>query len=248
MPNQVVFYFVQYAVIFTTFLSWFAILITGKYPRGLFKFSVGAMRWYQRMAAYLYLLRDEYPPYSINAEARPGNEIVSLVVGVPLFFVFVALQFLPFVGLLRTEQDNVRVQSSLTAPADFHREAPTGTANSTRITLLDYNNSASLPLGSRSSRLRLSGYRIVGFYVHAEKDGPLPVLFSPYFFRLHDCIGEGFSPIDTSSSASSFQFGLWWFGGHGQGDVYFEIPSNATPCNLIYHAGLGEVHFNFNSK
>jgi len=246
VPNQFVFYFVQYAALFTTFLSWFAILVTGRYPRGLFKFSVGAMRWYQRQAAYIYLLRDEYPPYSINADARPGNEIVSLVVGVPLFFMFVALQFLPFVGLLRTEQDNVRVQASLSAPAEFRREAPVGTANSTRITLLDYNNFASLPLRSRATRL--AGYRVVAFSVRAEKDGSLPVFFSPYFFRLHDCIGEGYSPVDTSSSSSSFQFGLWWFSGHGQGDVYFQIPSNAAPCNLIYHAGLGEVHFNFRSK
>lgn len=244
IPNQFVFFFVQVAWCFTTFISWFAILITGKYPRGFFKFAVGVIRWQQRIYAYLFLLRDEYPPYSINANARPGNEIISLVVGVPLFLVLVAVQFLPFVGLLRSEQDNVRVQSPLTEQTRFRREAPTGEANNTRITLLDYQDDGSFPPGSRTERL--NGYRIVVFRVRAEKTGSIPTLFSPYFFRLHDCFDDGYSPADTSSANSSnFQFALWWFGGSAEGNVYFQIPRRMTPCNLIYHAGLGEVHFNF---
>lgn len=244
IPNQFVFFFVEVAWFFTTFVAWFAILITGRYPRGLFKFAVGVIRWRQRAYAYLFLLRDEYPPYSINADARPGNEIVSLVVGVPLFFVLVAVQFLPFVGLLRSEQDNVRVQTSLTEQSAFRREAPTGEANNTRITLLDYNDDGSLPFGSRTRRL--SGHRIIVFRVRAEKTGVVPTLFSPYFFRLHDCLDDGYSPVDTSSlDSGNFQFRLWWFSGESQGNVYFQVPRGMTPCNLIYHAGLGEVHFNF---
>ena len=243
MPNYLVFQFVNYGWLFTTFLSWWMILFTGKYPRGLFKFSVGVLRWQQRQLAYVYLLRDEYPPYSVNANARPGNEVVSLVVGVPLFFLFVALQFLPFIGLLGTERDDVRVQSSLDARTQFHREAPTGVANSTRITLLDYVDNTSLPRGSTATRH--SGYRVVEFTVRAEKDGAMPVLFSPYFFRLHDCEGEGYSPDAASSRDNGFQFAVYWFSGHSQGDVYFQIPTGAEPCDLVYHAGLGEVHFDF---
>jgi hypothetical protein len=244
VPNQFVFYFVQQAALFTTFLSWFAILFTGRYPRGLFKFSVGTLRWYERQAAYIYLLRDEYPPYSINADARPGNEIVSLVVGVPLFFVFVAIQFLPFVGLLRTDTDTVRVESSLTSQSQLRREAPTGEANSTRVTIASYDDDGFLPRASRTQRL--SGYRIVIFHIRAEKTGNLPALFSPYFFRLHDCFDTGYSPVDVSAAnTTNFAFGLWWFRGHAEGDVYFQIPRGNSACNLIYHAGLGEVHFNF---
>ena len=39
---------------------------------------------------------------------------------------------------------------------------------------------------------------------------------------------------------------LWWFDG-SEGDVYFEIPRHLDAVQLIYHAGLGEVHFNFTS-
>ena len=92
IPNYIAFYFVQIAWFFTTFISWFAILITGRYPRGLFKFSAGVIRWYERMAAYLYLLRDEYPPYNVTSGARPGNEVLSAIIGLPLFAGYVALQ------------------------------------------------------------------------------------------------------------------------------------------------------------
>ncbi len=84
IPNQIVFGFVQFAWYITTFIAWWAILFTGRYPRGLFRFNVGVMRWYNRSAAYTYLLRDEYPPYSISDDARPGNEVVSAVIGLPI--------------------------------------------------------------------------------------------------------------------------------------------------------------------
>lgn len=44
----------------------FAILITRRFPRGLYDFSVGAFRWTTRVEAYLLLLHDEYPPFSLD--------------------------------------------------------------------------------------------------------------------------------------------------------------------------------------
>jgi len=48
----------------TTVIAWFAILLTGSYPRELYHFGVGVLRWNARVEAYLLLLNDEYPPFS----------------------------------------------------------------------------------------------------------------------------------------------------------------------------------------
>jgi hypothetical protein len=50
----------------TSFVAWLAILFTGNYPEGLYEFSVGVLRWFLRVEAYLLLLVDEYPPFSFD--------------------------------------------------------------------------------------------------------------------------------------------------------------------------------------
>jgi hypothetical protein len=47
-------------------IAWFVILFTGSFPRGMFDFVVGVSRWSVRVNAYIYLLRDEYPPFSLK--------------------------------------------------------------------------------------------------------------------------------------------------------------------------------------
>ena len=49
-----------------TFVAWFAILFTGRYPRGMFDFNVGVQRWQARVFAYVYLMRDEYLPFRLG--------------------------------------------------------------------------------------------------------------------------------------------------------------------------------------
>lgn len=50
----------------TTVIAWFHIVITGSYPEGLYRFGVGALRWSTRVEAYMLLLNDEYPPFTIG--------------------------------------------------------------------------------------------------------------------------------------------------------------------------------------
>jgi hypothetical protein len=53
------------AVFIVLIISWFAILFTAKYPKGLFNFVSGYLRWQMRVNAYwMYLLTDKYPPFS----------------------------------------------------------------------------------------------------------------------------------------------------------------------------------------
>jgi hypothetical protein len=67
IPHYIVLFFLFILVIVATIVSWFAILFTGTYPRGLFDFVVGVMRWAMRVWAYAWLLvTDEYPPFRLE--------------------------------------------------------------------------------------------------------------------------------------------------------------------------------------
>jgi len=222
-------------------MSWFAILITGRYPRGLFKFSVGVMRWYVRMASYLYLLRDEYPPYTINADARPGNEVLSAIVGFPLFIAYVSLNLLPFAGFLGGGTTTVDVQrATLQSPPALARERPTGEANSLRITLLSYDDRAGTPRALNGRRT--AGYHLVAFRVRAEKDGFWPTLYTPVLFSLRDCLGNSYA-LETDES--DFTVRLFWRSGNTAGDIYFRFPDGQSPCSLKYYTGRGGITFRF---
>jgi hypothetical protein len=136
IPNLVVFWFVQIAFLVTTFIAWWAILLSGRYPRGLFEFNTGVMRWYNRQFAYLFLLRDEYPPYSINREARPGNEVVSSIIGLPLGAAYFGFYAAFAIGPLIGGGDDVSV-ASVDLESGIERERPSGSAGGVRVTLED---------------------------------------------------------------------------------------------------------------
>jgi hypothetical protein len=67
IPHYVVLFFLILAAIVCVIIAWFAILFTGRYPRGLFDFVVGVGRWSNRVSAYAFVLvTDKYPPFSLN--------------------------------------------------------------------------------------------------------------------------------------------------------------------------------------
>ena len=68
IPHYVVLFFLGIAAFVCVVISWFAILFTGRYPRGLFDFVVGVMRWGNRVQGYaLVLITDRYPPFRLSA-------------------------------------------------------------------------------------------------------------------------------------------------------------------------------------
>lgn len=67
IPHYIVLAFLWLGAIIAIIIAWFAILFTGKYPRGLFDFVVGVGRWSLRVNAYAFLLlTDDYPPFSLS--------------------------------------------------------------------------------------------------------------------------------------------------------------------------------------
>jgi Domain of unknown function (DUF4389) len=67
IPHYIVLVFLVIAALFAIIVAWFAILFTGRYPRGLFDFVLGVGRWGNRVAGYAFVLvTDQYPPFRLS--------------------------------------------------------------------------------------------------------------------------------------------------------------------------------------
>jgi uncharacterized protein DUF4389 len=67
IPHYVVLVFLYICSFFVVIAAWFAILFTGRFPRGLFDFLVGVERWTNRVIGYaLVLVTDRYPPFRLS--------------------------------------------------------------------------------------------------------------------------------------------------------------------------------------
>jgi hypothetical protein len=67
IPHYVVLVFLDIAAVVVVIIAWFAILFTGRYPRGIFDFVAGVIRWHNRVLAYaLVLVTDRYPPFRLS--------------------------------------------------------------------------------------------------------------------------------------------------------------------------------------
>jgi hypothetical protein len=68
IPHYVVLFFIDVGMFFALIGAWFSILFTGRYPRGIYDFVVGVMRWHNRVAGYAFILvTDQYPPFSLSS-------------------------------------------------------------------------------------------------------------------------------------------------------------------------------------
>jgi hypothetical protein len=65
IPHFIALTFLGFGAFVVLVLSWFAVLFTGIYPRGMFDFMVGVQRWGTRVGAYVLFLTDQYPPFSL---------------------------------------------------------------------------------------------------------------------------------------------------------------------------------------
>ena len=75
IPHYIILFFLGIAYFILTIVALFAILFTSRYPRGIFDFNVGVLRWYWRVAYYSYsaLGTDRYPPFSLERRDYPAN-------------------------------------------------------------------------------------------------------------------------------------------------------------------------------
>ena len=66
LPHVILLYFVNIGCVFIVYLCFWIVFITGNYPRSLFEFVTGVLRWQTRISAWLFGLVDIYPPFGLR--------------------------------------------------------------------------------------------------------------------------------------------------------------------------------------
>jgi hypothetical protein len=66
IPHYIALFFVGIGAFFVAVFAFFAVLFTARYPRGAFDYIVGTLRWGYRVAAYVHLMTDAYPPFTLQ--------------------------------------------------------------------------------------------------------------------------------------------------------------------------------------
>jgi len=72
IPHLFLLYFRIIATFLLSFLAFFAVLFTGKYPQEFFEFNVGTTRWFYRVNLYLNFMTEKYPPFSGKSDEELG--------------------------------------------------------------------------------------------------------------------------------------------------------------------------------
>lgn len=76
LPHAFILYFRLIGVYIVTFLSWWSILFTGKYPESFHRFVVGTLRWATRVGIAMSYMTDEYPPFHGRPIEYEADEVI----------------------------------------------------------------------------------------------------------------------------------------------------------------------------
>ena len=66
IPHIIVLYVLGIATFVVAVIGYWAVLITGRYPKGMYNFVLGVTRWQTRTSLWLFGLTDKYPPFSLS--------------------------------------------------------------------------------------------------------------------------------------------------------------------------------------
>jgi hypothetical protein len=234
-PHQIALYFLAVvAIVLILPLAWLAILVTGRYPRPLFRFMVGVMRWYWRVNAYSSLLRDEFPPYSMRSESRQGTigkVLISFAV-VILAFIALAVAVAALGGINpRTETVSVSYQSALR-----DQQTETLSIEGTEVALLGaddpYSEAGVPPAGKRYVAFSLSVTNRESIITSAyesdfELRGSFDNPYAPEYVVLPDRFRRD-AVLERGESARV--------------TVVFAVFTFEEPASLTYTPGLGILY------
>ena len=225
-------------------IGWVAVLIAGRFPKGLHGYVEGVLRWAARVSAYVYSLTDEFPPFgfAVDAGASGRNAFLSSVIGIlatgGVISLFATLFILRpgsvvaevsyerlLAGELRLNETHLQVDS---AEDQFERVAETGTVE---LTAAADPADELLPL-----LVPKTGYRFVQFELTMENQTYEELESDQSSFRLKGEGGDIHRPVLTAVGG---RIDKWEVdaGESAQAVIVFELPEGIDPLEFRFNMG-----------
>lgn len=239
VPHFIVVAVLTLTLVLVVPIGWFAVLFTGRFPSGLHGYVGGVLRWGARVHGYTISLTDEFPPFSLSAEAGPGGRdscIISAVVGLLATAGVIAITTVVIVFFQPGEEVvEVSYQRLLAGEVSFAETRVSTDAVTVEIT------GAADPAGDLLPLLvPQQGHRFVlfGLFVENETSGDLRVREKDFRIKSSEGGSEGpllvavngrVAPVSLEQRAYAFV------------DLLFELPQGVDPAELRYDLGRIEA-------
>jgi len=232
IPHTIVLNLLWLGALIVTVIAWFFILLTGRYPRGLFDYVVGVLRWNARVTGYVLSLTDDYPPFNLSAGAGPAGGdayLISTILG----FLLAGGAVAGIVAAVVLLGEELEVDVNY---ANLQNGRPAGLVEIGDVMVA--LNSASDPLSADETLLEPDpGRRLVMFEFSVANDGDGDVKIDQSDFRLKDEEGKGHdaelavvaghaAPRDVEEDERA------------EVRVVFEVPEGVAPTELKYAPSL----------
>jgi hypothetical protein len=237
LPHFIVLGFVFVGVVVVVILAWFAVLFTGRYPRGLHSFVSGWLRWTARASAYWISLTDEFPSFSLAADAGPAyfsSYVISAIFGWLIVLAWGGGITAVIVWPGQSDEVTVSYQRLLEGE-------PSGAVEVSEVAvmLLDADDPYTVSRGVYQPQ---QGNRFVLFHLLVQnyRSGPgdLGVRVEENDFGLKDSLGGGHDPVLVTVGGRKPPLTVNK-GGLGEVWMMFEVNEDALPAEVKYSPNFG---------
>lgn len=233
IPHFIALAVVSFAVAVVVFISWFAILFSGRFPKGLHDFVSGWLRWSARVSAYWMSLTDDFPAFGFSAEIGRGQNssyVISCVAGV--LVTAGAIGGIATLIAYPADTDEVTVGYE-----DLLAGVPSEivTVGDFLLFVGEADDDYALQGGLLEPEI---GNRFVLFTIATANEGSVRRWIEENDFRLRDSSGDKHSPVLVTVNGIETPEHLEE-GGTGLVAVLFEIDESSRPTELTYSPSFG---------
>ena len=236
VPHFIVLAFLMFTLLAVVPIGWFAVLIAGRFPRGLHLYAAGILRWSARVSAYFLSLTDEFPPFSLSADAGPGGRdsyVISSIVGVLATGGVIA--GIVALAIIAGGEKVVRVSYSDLLAGEVRAADTRITVDSVTVELAGAADPADELVPFLAAQ---PGHRFVFLELLIENGRSADLAIRASDFRLKDDEGDGHDAylvlvggriprVDLSEHRSV------------DADLIIELPEGVDPAKLRYDSGFG---------